>query len=88
MSEPEFTPAEPTPEESTRRGRPRSQETLSRDESVVAALQTGSRTKEQLADELGIGPNLVYLSLWRLRRAGRVEKITDGDVRHSWRLTG
>lgn len=68
-----------------RRGRPRSEETIQRDETVLRTLTEHARTKEQLAQDLGLKDTHVYLSLWRLRRDGKVEKVTDGDVRHLWR---
>jgi predicted Rossmann fold nucleotide-binding protein DprA/Smf involved in DNA uptake len=71
----------------TRRGRPRSEETIQRDEVILKALGNGPRTKEQLAQDLGLKDTHVYLSLWRLRRDAKVEKVTDGDVRHLWRVT-
>lgn len=93
MTEPQFTEAtEVDPGatvEPTRRGRPRSQETITRDDAVVAALREGgAKTRAQLTDELGVESSLVYLALWRLSRAGRVEKIVDGETRHAWRLVG
>lgn len=69
-----------------RRGRPRSQETVDRDERVLTALGNGVMTREQLVDELKLKPSLVYLALWRLRRAGRVERTSDAQTRHLWRL--
>lgn len=76
---------EPTPVEAPRRrGRPRSPETIERDARVFAALTTGPLTKEQLVAELGMRPQLVYLSLWRLKREGRVDRAADGTARHTW----
>lgn len=93
MTEPQFdpmpseTPAEePTPTSPNRRGRPRSQDTLARDERVKEVLGEGAMTREQLAERLGDKPSLVYLALWRLNRQGAVEKTSDGS-RHSWQLT-
>jgi predicted Rossmann fold nucleotide-binding protein DprA/Smf involved in DNA uptake len=77
-------PARETP---TRRGRPRAQETIQRDEVVLKALGAGPRTKEQLTQELGLKDTHVYLSLWRLRRDGHVERFSDADQRHLWRVT-
>lgn len=70
----------------TRRGRPRSQETIQRDETVLKTLGEGPKTKEQLVQELGVKDTHVYLSLWRLRRDGKVEKVSDPDTRHLWRV--
>jgi predicted Rossmann fold nucleotide-binding protein DprA/Smf involved in DNA uptake len=69
-----------------RRGRPRSPETIARDDQVVRLLETGPKTKAQLVTELGIPPQRVYLSLWRLRRQGHVERVVSGADRHTWRL--
>lgn len=90
MTELQFIPpVDDEPVESTRRrGRPRSQETLARDEAVVQALRVGTLTREQLAEQLGDRSSLVYLALWRLVRQGRVEKVADDVARHGWRLVG
>jgi predicted Rossmann fold nucleotide-binding protein DprA/Smf involved in DNA uptake len=67
-----------------RRGRPRSRETLQRDEVVLKALSDGPKTKEQLVEELKLKDTHVYLSLWRLRRDGQVERVSSEDARHLW----
>lgn len=73
-----------------RRGRPRSPETIQRDEQVLKLLTTGGpQTREHLVEQLdGMKPSLVYLALWRLRREGRVERVGDGGERHVWRTLG
>jgi hypothetical protein len=76
-------PAE-APPAPRRRGRPRSQETIERDARVLGALAAGPLTKEQLVEQLGLAPQLVYLSLWRLKRDQRVERTSDGVARHTW----
>ncbi len=89
MTEPTFEEPVGEATEAARRGRPRSRETLARDEAVVQALGDGvPKTREQLAEQLSEPSSLVYLALWRLARAGKVEKTNDGAVRHAWRLTG
>ena len=77
---------ESTPEP-RRRGRPRSQETIQRDDAVRQALSSGPHTKEQLVEKLSLPPTLVYLSLWRLRRDGQAEKVAGDETRHLWQLT-
>lgn len=73
------------PEPPRRRGRPRSPETIRRDELVLNALrEVGPQTKEQLVAKLDLRPQLVYLSLWRLRRQGQVERTSAGADRHTW----
>jgi hypothetical protein len=69
-----------------RRGRPRAQETINRDDVVLKALGDGPQTKEQLVQKLGLKDTHVYLSLWRLRRDGKVEKVSDSETRHLWRV--
>jgi len=81
-------PSEPVEDVVRRRGRPRSADTIERDKLVLTALQAGPRTKEQLVEELQLKPELVYLSLWRLKRDGTVERTSDSATRHAWRLTG
>jgi predicted Rossmann fold nucleotide-binding protein DprA/Smf involved in DNA uptake len=67
-----------------RRGRPRSPETIERDEQVLTALRAGPLTKAQLVEKLGLPPQRVYLSLWRLRREERVVRDSGGQTRHLW----
>jgi predicted Rossmann fold nucleotide-binding protein DprA/Smf involved in DNA uptake len=75
------------PETTARRGRPRSPETIQRDDAVLQALTDGPRTKEQLVEQLRVKDTHVYLSLWRLRRDGKVERFSDTDQRHLWRAS-
>lgn len=70
-----------------RRGRPRSPETIERDTQVLAALREhGPQTREQLVERFDVKPSLVYLALWRLRRAGQVERTSDETARYVWRV--
>lgn len=72
------------------RGRPRPDDTISRDERVLELLGRGSLSRQELADRLGVNINLAYLSLRRLRQQGRVHQIhaTEGDARtYLWELT-
>lgn len=59
-----------------RRGRPRPQGTISRDEAVFKALADagGPVTREQLATSLDMQSSFIYLSLYRLREQGRVRR--------------
>lgn len=58
-----------------RRGRPRDPGVIERDSRVYEALESGEpKTKSQLAEELSLAPNTVYLSLWRLHKDGRVAR--------------
>ncbi len=70
---------------SHRRGRPRPQNTIERDESVYRLLHTkGPLTRTQVAEELGCKPSVAYMSLFRLRRDGQVQRAagsTDARTR-------
>jgi Mn-dependent DtxR family transcriptional regulator len=60
---------------STRPGRPRPQDTIDRDEKVYQILtESGALKKPDVAERLGIEPKLAYMSLYRLRRQGYVQK--------------
>lgn len=68
---------------SGRRGRPRDPGVIERDERVLGALSTEeAKTKAQLAEELSLTPSVVYLSLWRLHKAGLVRR-----EQRAWRQT-
>lgn len=68
------------------RGRPRPLDTIDRDEQVYAALAQEQRSREDLAKQFGVNLNIIYMSLIRLRRAGRVHKVRDGKF-HLWTQT-
>lgn len=76
---------EPTAEANAapRRGRPRPESTIQRDEQVFQALVAGGKTREDLATETGLTKSEVYLSLHRLRNAGKVERTRDSG-KHVW----
>lgn len=68
------------PEQETKRprGRPRPQATIERDERILSYLNTGGpKSRNQLAEELGLDKTITYLALDRLRRAGRVRTCAD-----------
>ena len=77
-----MTEAAVTEEAVAAKGRPRPTETLERDEQVFAALGE-PKTRETLATELGLEPKLIYLSLYRLRKDGRVVGARQ-DGAHKW----
>lgn len=60
---------------SARRGRPRSPEVVERDDAVYAVLVDGPKTREQVAEAVGITPSAAYLSLWRLKRDDLVKRV-------------
>jgi CRP-like cAMP-binding protein len=82
---------EPTPAvestqapEAPRRGRPRPDTTIQRDEQVRTAIGAEGKTREDLATETGLTKSEVYLSLHRLRKQGLVERTRDGG-KHVWK---
>lgn len=85
MTEPvEGAEGTPTAEnaEAGKRGRPRPDEVIQRDEAVLAAV-TGSMSRKQIAEITQIKESLVYLSLLRLRNAGKLTHERSG-VGHVW----
>lgn len=70
-----------------RRGRPRSEDALGRDNAVLAALGEGVKTREQLATEINQPGGLTYLSLYRLRKEGKVQRFEGEGVKRGWQLT-
>jgi hypothetical protein len=71
-------------ENTPRRGRPRPSVTLERDEQVFGELTSGGRTRTQLSEVIDATPGQIYLSLYRLRKTDRVEKVRENG-KHVWR---
>jgi predicted ArsR family transcriptional regulator len=74
-------------EESGRRGRPRPQDTIDRDEQVYQLLTKGALSRVEIAEKLGIEPKAAYLSLFRLKRDGYVKRTqgAKGDAKsNTW----
>jgi site-specific DNA-cytosine methylase len=71
-----------------RRGRPRPSETIDRDQKVFDVLATSGLTRETISTTLGLESNLVYLSLWRLKRDGRVERVRHDGANVWQRIAG
>lgn len=70
-----------------RRGRPRPQDTIKRDESVLKVLkEKGPLTRDEAATALGIKSSHAYLSLIRLRRDGLAVR-GEGDVAGKWAVS-
>lgn len=66
----------------SRRGRPRPAGVIERDEQVFNAL-TSPMTRSQLADASGVSEDKIYLSMFRLRDAGRIRRERQGS-NHIW----
>lgn len=71
-----------------RKGRPRPVETVERDQRVFDALASGGLSREALTERTGLTSNLVYLSLWRLKRDSRVEPIRHEGAQLWQRVAG
>lgn len=63
-----------TAPQAVRRGRPRSDATMARDEHIHQLLTDRSRSRGELAAATGLRPGLVHLALRRLLAAGRVRQ--------------
>jgi site-specific DNA-cytosine methylase/predicted transcriptional regulator len=71
---------------SNRRGRPRPEETIERDEVVLKVLEREPSTKVKIAEETGRRESEVYLSLHRLQKAGLIQRARTGGL-HLWQVT-
>jgi len=83
---------EPTPEataestEAAKKGRPRPDVTIQQDEQAFNALAGDGLTKDELATAIGVESNKAYLSLYRLRRDGRIHKTkVAGKTGYVWK---
>lgn len=76
------------PPEDGRKGRPRPTETVERDQKIFDALESGGLSRAAIAARTGIEANLVYLSLWRMKRDNRVEPIRHEGAQLWQRVTG
>ena len=67
--------SEETTESTTGRGRPRPDATVERDAKVLAFItEKGPSTRKSIAEGLEMPGNEVYLSLYRLSRAGQIAR--------------
>lgn len=83
---PEQTSSDAAEAPKSGRGRPRPDTTRQRDETVFAVVTAEPATKVELAEKLGMESSLVYLSLLRLRRDGRVQNLRNAAGKHAWQL--
>lgn len=89
-----MTEATAETQERPRRGRPRPEETIERDTRALELIRTGggTTTRNKLQEALGgeaagVKLSQAYLTLWRLRQQGKLERVREG-TEHVWRLTG
>lgn len=87
----DVTEAPASTEEQARRGRPRPAQTIERDQQVFDKIGENGSTRDELVKvfaegESPLSPAAVYLSLYRLRTAGRIQRVRDGAV-HRWQRT-
>lgn len=75
-----------TPAETTQRGRPRPDATVERDARVLRHItENGAKNRAELADELELPGNQVYLSLYRLSRSDPPTIVKQGS---KWNVPG
>lgn len=69
-----------------RRGRPRSQEVLDRDELIFQSIAGSDRavTKYEIAAGTGVAVSKIYPTLARLRDNGRIAKVFISEKQHYW----
>lgn len=75
---------ESTDEKPARKGRPRDEKTVERDAQVLAVITEKPSTRDEIATKLGVEGNLVYLSLWRMKRDEKIVKLNG----KTWALPG
>lgn len=68
-------------------GRTRPNDVIDRDESVFKSLyDNGPATRAQLAERLKLDGKAVYLSLFRLRKSGRITRQSGDDRTQVWQV--
>jgi predicted ArsR family transcriptional regulator len=71
--------------ERPRRGRPRPEESIERDLRIRTLLiNEGPKTRNEIADSLGMSKSLAYLALSRLRESGKVKRCLKADGTSVW----
>lgn len=78
---------DPETTDEAKRGRPRPEATLQRDEQVYNFISASEMapTRDAVATGLDIPAKLVYMSLYRLSHEGKIERI-HADGAHRWRV--
>lgn len=68
------------------RGRPRPMEAVQRDAQVLALLRDQPLTRNEICELTGLHTSIVYLSLSRLRRQGKVSLGDGAAGKRPWSL--
>lgn len=69
----------------SRKGRPRSPETIERDQQILAILnREGPLTRNDLATRLGISRSLTSIAINRLKDSGHVRRCVGDDGSNVW----
>jgi predicted transcriptional regulator len=79
---PSASASEPKPKNGV--GRPKDPEVQRRDERVLELIKKDGASVAQIAEKLGVSTGIAYLSVWRLRKAGVVQKQVTGSRTPIW----
>jgi site-specific DNA-cytosine methylase len=72
-----------------RRGRPRPDDVIKRDEQIFNALTDEGMTRPEVAAAVpDVEESLIYISLYRLRRDGRADRVHVAGRGHVWKRVG
>jgi len=66
------------------KGRPRSPDTIARDDAILELLATGARTRNAIAHELGITKSLTSIAINRLKAAEKVRRCIAENGENVW----
>jgi DNA-binding MarR family transcriptional regulator len=67
-----------------RKGRPRSPETIARDDAIMMLLRSGPKTRNALAARLGISKSLTSIAINRLKDAELIKRCVGEDGEPLW----
>lgn len=67
-----------------RKGRPRSPETIARDNAIMQLLKTGPKTRNALAASLGISKSLTSIAINRLKDAQMIKRCVGDEGEPLW----
>lgn len=67
-----------------RKGRPRSPETIARDQAIMHLLSSGPKTRNALAASLGISKSLTSIAINRLKDSEKIKRCVGDDGEPLW----